>query len=92
MIDGSAPANGYQYTYNWLVGGDVNCSTAAVNICSINKAGVIATVAWATTGSGTFTVPAGATVQTTAAGVTTPVVAGTPVTIGSMPTWFGAAS
>ena len=92
MIDGSAPAIGYQYTYNWLVGGDVNCSTAAVNICSINKAGVIATVAWATTGSGTFTVPAGATVQTTAAGVTTPVVAGTPVTIGNMPTWFGAAS
>lgn len=92
MIDGSAPAIGYQNTYNWLVGGDVNCTTAAVNTCSINKAGVITTVAWASTGSGSFTVPAGATIQQTAAGVTTAVVAGTPVTIGSMPTWFGAAS
>jgi hypothetical protein len=35
-------------------------------------------------------VPAGATNSVTAMNVSTPVTAGTTVTIGSMPTWFGA--
>lgn len=90
MFPGSAGANAYGTVYNWLAGGDVNCTTAAVNTCTVNKNGQVATIAWASSGEGAFTVPAGATTSVTASGVSTPVTAGQAVTIGSMPTWFAA--
>ena len=90
MIPGSAGALGYATTYGWMVGGSVTCATAAVNTCTIVKNGATSTVAWASTGSGSFVVPDGATNSVTAMNVSTPVTAGQSVTIGSMPTWFGA--
>jgi hypothetical protein len=90
MIPGSAGSLGYATTYGWMVGGSVTCATAAVNTCTIVKNGATSTVAWASTGSGSFVVPAGATNSVTAMNVSTPVTAGQSVTIGSMPTWFGA--
>jgi len=89
LMAGTAGTNAYNTTYNWIVGGDVNCVTAAVNTCTVTKNGATATIAWASTGSGDFAVPATATTQVTASGVSTPVAGGTTVTIGSMPTWFG---
>ena len=90
MIPGSAGSLGYATTYGWMVGGSVTCATAAVNTCTIVKNGATSTVAWASTGSGSFVVPDGATNSVTAMNVSTPVTAGQSVTIGSMPTWFGA--
>ena len=80
----------YTNVYTWMVGGQVACTTAAVNTCTVNKNGVVSTIAWATTGEGPFVVPDGANTSVTASNVSTPVAAGTTVTIGSMPTWFGA--
>ncbi len=89
LMAGTAGTNAYATTYNWVAGGDVNCVTGAVNTCTVVKNGVPATIAWASTGSGPFTVPAGATNSVTASNVSAPVTAGQVVTIGSMPTWFG---
>ena len=89
LMAGTAGTTGYATTYGWVAGGDVNCTTGAVNTCTVVKNGTTATIAWASTGSGPFTVPAGATKSVTASNVSTPVSAGQVVTIGSMPTWFG---
>lgn len=89
LMAGTAGTTGYATTYGWVAGGDVNCTTGAVNTCTVSKNGTTATIAWASTGSGSFTVPAGATKQVTASNVTSAVAGGQVVTIGSMPTWFG---
>ena len=90
MYPGTAGAAAYGTVYNWLAGADVSCSTGPINTCAINKNGQLATVVWASAGAGAYTVAAGATTSVTAAGVSTPVTAGQSVTIGTMPTWFGA--
>ena len=90
LVEGSAGAQAYNRVYGWLAGADVSCSTGPINTCAINKNGQLATVVWASEGEGAYTVAAGATTSVTAAGVSTPVTAGQSVTIGTMPTWFGA--
>ena len=89
MNDGTPGAVGFQTVQRWLRGKFYSCTTAAVNLCQLGDNASPEIVAWATTGSGTYTVPAGATVQCNALNQCGAVVPGTTVTIGSMPLWFG---
>ncbi|MDD3800324.1 MAG: endo-1,4-beta-xylanase [Novosphingobium sp.] len=89
MNDGTPGAIGFQTVERWLKDKFYSCVTGAVNLCQLGDNTNPEIVAWATTGSGTYTVPAGATVQCNALNQCGAVVPGTTVTIGSMPTWFG---
>ena len=92
MFTGTAGATGYQTVRNWLSGAFYDCKAGAVNTCNLGDNDNVRLVAWATTGSGTFTVPQNATVTCDALNQCTPVVGGSQVTIGSMPQWFGTAA
>jgi len=89
MNDGTPGAVGFQTAERWLKDSFYSCVTGAVNTCQLGDNVSPEVVAWATTGSGTYTVPAGATVQCNALNQCGAVVPGTTVTIGSMPLWFG---
>jgi len=89
MNDGTPAAIGFQTVERWLKDKFYSCVSGAVNLCQMGDNVSPEIVAWATTGSGTYTVPAGATVQCNALNQCGAVVPGTTVTIGSMPTWFG---
>jgi hypothetical protein len=88
MYDGTVGAAAYQNTVNSIAGAWVDCSTGAVNSCSIDKAGVTSQVAWASTGSGTYLVPDYATKMCDALNNCQAVTPNTQATIGSMPQWF----
>jgi hypothetical protein len=89
MFDGTVGAVGYQTTRNWLSGGFYSCTEGAVNTCQLGDNVTPKVVAWVAKGSGTFTVPANATITCDALNQCTPVTPGSQVTIGSMPQWFG---
>jgi hypothetical protein len=89
MIDGSPGAIGYQTVYTWLSGAYYSCTTGAVNTCQLGDNVSPEVIAWASKGSGTFTVPANATVTCNALNQCMPATPGSQVTIGSMPQWFG---
>lgn len=89
MFDGTIGALGYQTTRNWLSGGFYSCTEGAVNTCQLGDNVTPKVVAWVAKGSGTFTVPANATITCDALNQCTPVTPGSQVTIGSMPQWFG---
>lgn len=89
LMPGTAGTQAYNTVFGWLANSDTTCVTGAVNTCTITKDGKVSTVAWASTASGPFAVPGGATTATTASGVTSAVVPGSTVTIGIMPTLFG---
>jgi len=89
MYEGQPAAVAFQTVQSWLKDSFYSCTTAAVNTCQLGDNASPEVVAWATTGSGTYTVPAGATVQCNAVNECGAVVPGTTVTIGSMPLWFG---
>jgi len=89
MYDGTIGALGYQTVRGWLGGAYYDCKAGAVNTCNLGDNDIPRVVAWASTGSGTFTVPANATLTCTAMNQCTPVTPGSQVTIGSMPQWFG---
>lgn len=89
MYDGTIGALGYQTTRNWLSGAFYSCTEGAVNTCQLGDNVTPKVVAWVAKGSGTFTVPANATITCDALNQCTPVTPGSQVTIGSMPQWFG---
>lgn len=89
MQPGTPGAIGYKTAYVWLANSYYTCTPGAVNQCQLGDNNNPEVVVWATSGSGTYTVPAGATVQCTATNVCTPVAPGTQVNVGSMPLWFG---
>ena len=91
MYAGTPGATSFATTAGWLVNADVNCVSGAINTCTATKNGQTATIAWATTGTGEFAVPAGTTVAVNALNESSAVTPGSTVTIGSMPTWFGTA-
>lgn len=91
MYGGQPAAAAFANTYAWVANAWVDCRTdGKVNHCSIDREGVLSEVAWATTGSGTFTAPAYATKVCDALMSCRAIAPGTPVTIGSMPQWFAA--
>jgi arabinogalactan endo-1,4-beta-galactosidase len=89
MFDGTIGALGYQTTRNWLSGAFYDCKEGQVNTCNLGDNVTPKVVAWVAKGSGTFTVPANATITCNALNQCTPVTPGSQVTIGSMPQWFG---
>jgi polysaccharide biosynthesis protein PslG len=92
MFTGTYGALGYQTVRGWLNGRFYDCQSGAVNTCNLGDNDNPRLVAWATTGSGTFTVPQNATVTCNALNQCSPVTGGSQVTIGSMPQWFGTAA
>lgn len=92
MVDGSPGAIGYQTAYNWLNGAYYSCTSGPVNTCQLGDNDNPEVIAWASQGPGSFVVPANATLTCDAMNTCTPVIPGSPVTIGSMPQWFGTAS
>lgn len=89
MYDGTVGSIGYQTVNTWLDGAFYSCTSGAVNTCQLGDNTNPKVIAWASTGQGTFVVPAGATQTCDALNQCSPVTPGTPVTIGSMPQWFG---
>ena len=92
MFNGTVGAQGYQTVRNWLSGAFYSCNAATgtgVNTCQLGDNITPKVVACLDKGSGTFTVPANATVTCDALNQCTPVTPGSQVTIGSMPQWFG---
>jgi hypothetical protein len=89
MFDGTVGATGYQTVQGWLKNAFYDCKEGAVNTCNLGDNDIPRVVAWTAKGSGTFTVPANATVTCNALNQCTPVTPGSQVTIGSMPQWFG---
>ncbi len=92
MYTGTPGAIGYQTARNWLSGAFYSCTDGAVATCQLGDNTNPKVVAWATNGSGTFTVPANATSTCDALNQCTPVTPGSQVTIGYMPQWFGVLS
>lgn len=89
MQPGTPGVVGYQTAYAWLAGSYYSCVEGDVNACQLGDNTNPEVVVWKSEGTGTYTVPANATVQCTAMNACTPVAPGTPVTVGSMPLWFG---
>jgi len=91
MNTGSPGASGYQLVNEWLNGKYYTCQSGSVNTCALGNYAQPQVIAWASSGSGTFTVPANVTRACDAMGNCIPAQAGATVTIGSMPQWFGTA-
>jgi hypothetical protein len=89
MFDGTLGAVGFETVRNWLSGSFYSCTEGAVNTCQFGDNVTPKVAAWVAKGSGTFTVPANATITCDALNQCTPVTPGSQVTIGSMPQWFG---
>lgn len=92
MQPGTPGAVGYQTAYSWVADSYYSCTSGDVNVCQFGDNTNPEVVVWKSSGSGTYTVPANATVQCTAMNVCTPVAPGTSVSVGSMPLWFGTAA
>ena len=89
MQDGYPGAVGYETAYMWMAGSYYSCTPGKVNICQMGDNVQPAVVTWATSGSGTYTVPANATVQCDAMNRCSAVNPGDSIVIGNMPLWFG---
>jgi hypothetical protein len=92
MYTGTEGATGYQTARNWLSGAFYSCQAGQggqPNVCQLGDNVNPKVIAWINSGSATFTVPANATQTCNALNQCTPVTAGSQVTIGSMPQWFG---
>ena len=92
MQPGTPGAIGYQTATDWLDGAYFSCTTGDVNTCQLGDFAKPQVIAWASEGSGTFTVPVNATRQCDALRQCVPAVPGAVITIGSMPQWFGTAT
>ena len=91
LQDGTTGSIGYQTAYMWMNNSYYTCTKGAVNVCQMGDATQPDAVVWSNSGSGTYTVPANATVQCDAMNRCSTVVPGTSIAIGSMPLWFGSA-
>jgi hypothetical protein len=89
LQDGTTGSIGYQTAYMWMNNSYYTCTKGAVNVCQMGDATQPDAVVWSNSGSGTYTVPANATVQCDAMNRCTTVIPGTSIAIGSMPLWFG---
>ena len=90
LQDGTTGAVGYQTVNQWLAGSYYTCGTVSgTNVCQLGNNDNPEAIAWVSQGSGTYTVPANATVQCDALNNCSAVTPGTQVTIGNMPLWFG---
>lgn len=92
MNDGTPAATAFQTVERWMKGSFYSCTSGPVNQCQFGDNSNPEVVAWATTGSGTYTVPPGVAVQCDALNQCSAVATGSKVTIGSMPLWFGTAA
>ncbi len=90
--DNTAGATALQAVKNWLNGSYYSCISGAVNTCQLGDYANPQVIAWASTGSGTFTVPANVSRSCDALNQCIPAIPGSQVTIGSMPQWFGTAT
>jgi hypothetical protein len=92
MFGGSVGATAFQVTHDWVTGASVACGSGVPRVCFVNRAGVLSQIAWTSSGPDALhVVPAYATSACTAMGVCTPVVPGSSVPVGRMPTRFAAA-
>ena len=89
LQDGTTGSIGYQTAYMWMNNSYYTCTKGSVNVCQMGDATQPDAVVWSNSGSGTYTVPANATVQCDAMNRCSTVVPGTSIAIGSMPLWFG---
>jgi hypothetical protein len=90
MNSGYPGATAFQTTHDWLADAVVDCRSRHVRICRINRAGVLSTVAWTSSGaSGAFTVPSYATRTCDARGRCQAIAPGAHIRIGLMPRWYG---
>ncbi|MFM8530171.1 MAG: glycosyl hydrolase, partial [Ilumatobacteraceae bacterium] len=89
MNTGTPGAQGYQTTFEWLNNAFYSCTTGDVNTCQLGDFAKPQVIAWASKGSGTFTIPQNVTRACDALKNCVPATPGSTVTIGSMPTWFG---
>lgn len=90
MFDGSVGATAFQTTRDWVINATVACSSAALRVCTVDRAGVRSQIAWRSSGSAmAYVVPSFATRSCDASGACLPVTPGSTVMIGRMPTWFG---
>ena len=87
--NGTTGALGYQTVYNWLNGKYYSCTSGTVNTCQLGDNVNPQVIAWASKGSGSFVVPAGASTVCDALNRCAATTPGATVTIGSMPQWFG---
>ena len=86
---------GYQTAYNWMVNSFYTCTRGNANqpnVCQLGDADQPEVVVWSNEGIGTYTVPAGATVQCNSLMQCGAVAAGTQLPIGGSPLWFGSDS
>jgi len=95
LQDGTPGAVGYQTVNDWLAGSYYSCATGSgttPNLCQLGDNDNPEVIAWVSSGSATYTVPAGVSVQCDALNTCQAVAPGTRVQIGSMPLWFGTAA
>jgi hypothetical protein len=91
LQDGTPGAVGYQTAYMWMNNSYYSCTKGNVNVCQMGDFVQPDVVVWSNSGSGTYTVPASATVQCDAMNRCSTVNPGDSITIGNMPLWFGSA-
>jgi hypothetical protein len=91
LQDGTTGSIGYQTAYMWMNNSYYTCTKGTVNVCQMGDYTQPDAVVWSNSGSGTYTVPANATVQCDAMNRCSTVIPGTSIAIGSMPLWFGSA-
>ena len=95
LQDGTPGAIGYQTAYDWMVNSFYSCTRGDANtpnVCQLGDAVNPEVVVWSNEGVGTYTVPAGATVQCNTLNQCSAVAAGTQLPIGGSPLWFGSQS
>ena len=92
LQDGTPGATGYQTAYDWMVSSFYSCTrgnASTPNVCQLGDAVDPEVVVWSNEGVGTYTVPAGVSVQCNALNQCSAVAPGTQLPIGGNPLWFG---
>jgi len=90
--DGDFGRLGYQTAYDWMVNSFYSCTRGGAgqpNVCQLGDATNPEVVVWSNEGVGTYTVPAGATVQCNTLNQCSAIAPGTQLPIGGSPLWFG---
>jgi hypothetical protein len=90
--DGDFGRVGYQTAYDWMVNSFYSCTRGGPgqpNVCQLGDATNPEVVVWSNEGVGTYTVPAGATVQCNTLNQCSAIAPGTQLPIGGSPLWFG---